>query len=176
MRRGPGRIGAAYLLVGLLAIGTLWQLLTWTGSKEEKGDAVRLLYQVSLFQMEWLGSYMNDAGGVKSTDQLDSLKQAAYSAGYTHERLTLAVGGGRLAKLSSVDELLQYILRLQIGGARPLKPEEAETLQQASKTYRKLFEDYGKLLTAGGELIESQSTKVSKADKEIAELLRKKLK
>lgn len=173
MRKRLMRRFFTYVIMACLAALPIYQLAGWYDAKKTKVDAVNLLYQVSLFQMELLGSSINEAGKARDTDQLNALKQAAYSANYTHERLTEAVGEERLEKLESVPELLQFILRLQIGGARTLKPEETTTLQEFGKLYKDMFQAYGELLASDGHLLSSRSDKVKKADKAMAELLKK---
>lgn len=173
MRRNIGRTLTVYAIMALLLAWPILQIYDWYGTKREKGDAVQLLYQVSLFQMELLNGYLNEAGKAQDTEQLNGLKQAAYSANYTHERLTIALGRDGLDKLESVNELLQWIVRLQIGGTRGLKPEEVQLLQESAKLFKPLYENYGKLMTDSG-YVPSQGEKLAKDDSALAELIRKK--
>lgn len=173
MRKRWFRRLLVYLIMACMAAWPIYQLAGWYDAKKTKADAVSLLYQVSLFQMELLSSSLNEAAKAKDTDQLNALKQAAYSANYTHERLTMAVGEDRLEKLDSVPELLQFILRLQIGGGRTLKPEESSALQEFGKLYKDLFKAYGELVSSDGHFLSSRSEKVKKADKAMADLLKK---
>lgn len=171
MRRKLAQTLAMYAIMAILLAWPILQLAEWYGAKREKADAVELLYQVSLFQMELLGGCLNEAGRAKDTDQLNGLKQAAYSANYAHERLAMALGRESIGKLESVSELLQWVVRLQIGGSRTLKPEELKTLQEAAKLFKPLFEDYGKLTVSGRGFFTSQGEKVKKEDRALAELL-----
>jgi hypothetical protein len=170
---GKLRIGklAVWLFAGLVIGATLLQLSG--GKKGEQGheNAAHLLYQVSQFQMELLANAVSEAEKAKDTGQLDALKQAAYSANFTHERLVMAEGE-QLSELASMQQVLQYIVRLQIAGKRALKPEEAETLQAVGKLYQTMSEDYAKLMSSGGGVISSQNDKLKKTDKMIVEQLR----
>lgn len=172
MRRRVGRTLIVYACMAVLVAIPIIQLYDWYGEKREKGDAVELLYQVSGFQMELLAGYMNEAGRAKDTEQLNGLRQAAYSANFTHERLSMALGRDELEKLESVNELLQWMVRLQIGGQRALKPEETQTLQEAAKLFKPFYDEYGKLMT-NGRYVSSQGDKIMKIDHELAELIRK---
>src|SRR4051812_25932155 len=103
------------VLYGVMLFLILWpisQLAHMLGHHEEDHDATHLLFQVSLFQMEILKSNLDTAAQSKSTNELDTLKQALYSAAYTHERLVLAAGGdGKLTALSFISQLSQYVQR-----------------------------------------------------------------
>jgi hypothetical protein len=80
-----------------------------------------------------------------------------------------------LTALHSIEQLVQLVLRLQIGGERALKPEEKETLAKAAVTFKDIYEGYGKLLTSSGKPVSSQNDKLAKLDGELAELLKKRL-
>lgn len=164
------------LMCGLLVVLPFWQLADWASTKQAKGDAVQLLYEVSDFQMELLGSTLNEAGGLKTTDQLNEWKRAAFAAQYTHERLAMAVGQDTLGKLDSLDTLLEWIMRAQIGGNRSLKQEEQKLLQEAGKKYTPIMEAYGKLMSSGGEVIGSVRGQLEDADGELSKLLKEKTK
>ncbi|PYI52205.1 hypothetical protein [Paenibacillus flagellatus] len=138
-------------------------------------DAAMLLYQVSQFQIELLNSSLAEAAKAGATDELDSLRVAAYSAHYTHERLAMAVGDGKLTRLDSIERLVQVVIRLQIGGERAIKPEEKETLAKASAMFKDMYEGYGKLLSSSGKVVSSQSDKLAKLDAELDEWLQKRL-
>jgi hypothetical protein len=72
--------------------------------------------------------------------------------------------------------MMDYILRLQIGGNRLLKPDESVVFQSASKLFRQLFEDYAKLMSNhNNNLISSQNTKVHKIDQAIVDIFSQKL-
>jgi hypothetical protein len=144
-------------------------------SHSERQDAGKLLYQVSLFQMELLGSFLHDLDQMQGTEGLDLLRQAIYTANFTHEHLVLAYGEEELTPLSGLTQLMQYVVRLQIGGQRPLKAEEAQTLDQVRKHYDDLYDAYGKLMSPDHEIISSQNDRLLKTDKAMTELLRKKL-
>src|SRR4051794_13206781 len=115
------------MIMGLVLIWPFYQLYDTFHSRAGKQDVVYLLYQVSLFQMELLNSVIGDGTNYRDTNQLNVLKQAAYAANYSHEHLVIAVEPDSLAELQSIPQLMQYILRLQIGGNRLLKPDEVTT-------------------------------------------------
>jgi len=167
------------LILFVLAAGLVaWPLSSLYGyvtKGADKPDAERLLFQVSLFQIELLNRFLQDAARSADTRELDSLKQALYTASYTHERLVLAEGSEKLHTLGSLPQLMQYILRLQIGGERALKADEQGVLQESAKLYAQLYEAYGKLMTSSGSVVTSQSEAVSKNDEALRELLEKKL-
>jgi hypothetical protein len=172
-----GRRGGNWIIVLIVAVMLGWpayQLYGLYNSHSGKHQAGYLLYQVAFFQMELLNHYMGEAGKAAETSQLEGLKQAAYSAAYTHERLVLAYGKGRLAELQSVPLLLQYLLRLEIGGQRPLRPEESQTLQELGKMFKAFYADYAKLLDSDKNVTASQNGKLAKTDLAMAVLLRKK--
>jgi len=171
-RNGAGWIVGSALCIMLMV--SLFQLLAAMRSPDGGDRAVRLLYQVSRFQMELLNSSLANAAVFQQTDQLNEVKQAAYSAHYAHERLVLALGERRLANLEGLTQLMQYILRLQIGGQRALRADELSTLQEAGKLFAQMYETYGKLFTSGGAIASSQNSRLVKLDKELAELLRNK--
>ncbi|WP_409341728.1 S-adenosylmethionine decarboxylase [Paenibacillus sp. MBLB4367] len=170
---GKLRIGKLFvwLLAGFVILVTLLQLSGGKKGEEGHEDAAHLLFQVSQFQMELLANAVTEAEKAKNTDELNALKQAAYSANYTHERLVMAEGD-RLSELASMQQLLQYIVRLQIAGQRALKAEEVQTIQAAGKLYKTMNEDYAKLMSSGGSVISSQNDKLKKTDKAIVEQLR----
>lgn len=164
-----------YAVIALLLIWPLQQTADWIRHQGEKQEPVHLLYQVSLFQMELLNSYLIEAGKSKETGELDNLKQSVYSAGFTHERLVLAVGTDELTSLACVTQLMQVIIRLQLGGERPLKTEEIKTLLDAAGKFKGIYESYGKLMSSGGGIVSSQNKELHKLDAELTEILRKKL-
>ncbi|UJF32025.1 hypothetical protein [Paenibacillus hexagrammi] len=165
-----------YVLVLFLIGWPLYQIFHTFGEPKEEHNAEHLLYQVSLFQIELLNSYLGQAGSLKDTSELDACKQALYSAGYTHERLVLAAGGSeKLDSLESIPQLMQYIQRLQIGGERKLKTEEIATLQETAEKFKRIYEVYEKLMSSDGQIITSQNEELTKADQDLSETIRKKL-
>lgn len=175
MRRSRMRGSIVWIALAIAAGALFYQLYGLVHANTGGRDATRLLYQVSLFQMELLNSSLNAAGSAQNTDQLDLVKQTVYAANYAHERLVLALGEERLNDLSSLTQLMQYILRLQVGGQRALKPDEQQTLQDAGKLCSQMYEAYGKLLTSSDAVVSSQSAKLAKLDGEMSSLLKKKL-
>lgn len=170
-----GRLLAA-VAVALLLAGSVIQTVHWLrGDTAGEGDARTLLYQVSLFHMELLGSLLHESGGAKTSGELESLKQALYTATYTHERFALAVGTNRIAPLESMNELMQFMMRLQLGGSRPLKADEVKALHEASTIFDQLEAGYGKLLSSGGSVLSSQSKRVAEADEKLGAMLKKQL-
>lgn len=164
-----------YGVVLFLILWPVYQLTQMLGNHKEDHDATHLLFQVSLFQMEILKSNLDTAAGSKSTNELDTLKQALYSAEYTHERLVLAAGGeSELTTLNFISQLSQYVQRLQLGGTRALKTDEAQTLKEAQKQYASMYEVYEKLMASDGGIISSQNAKLSELDGNLATFIRKK--
>ncbi|NHN30121.1 S-adenosylmethionine decarboxylase [Paenibacillus agricola] len=168
------KVIGSMLLIALIAwIG--YQIHGMGQDAVEKQDAGKLLYQVSLFQMEILGGYLYNMDKVKDTESLNPLQQAIYTATYTHGQLVLAYGTKDLAPLPGLSELMQFMLRLQVGGQRPLKSDEVQTLMEVRKQFSILFDAYSKLLSSYDEMNSSQNASMAKADKAIMELLRKKM-
>jgi hypothetical protein len=170
-----GRVLIA-VLVGMLLVGSVVQTVRWLrGDSAGEGDARKLLYQVSEFHIELLDSLLHEAGNAKTSGELESLKQALYTATYTHERFAMAVGTDRIAPMESLNGLMQLMLRLQLGGSRPLKADEVKALQAASTIFDEIAESYGKLLSSGGDVLSSQSGNIAEADEKLSELLKKQL-
>src|SRR5690606_2695897 len=132
-----------WLVVSALIIWPCYQIVQSLGESTEKADASKLLYQVAQFQMELLNSALSESTRATSSEELNALLLAVYSANYTHERLDLAEGKS-LTNLSSLEEMIQYLLRLQISGDRPLKQDERDTFAQAEPLYKGIFENYSK--------------------------------
>jgi hypothetical protein len=153
----------------------LYQLHDVFTSDVEKQDASKMLYQVSLFQLEMLNSYLNEAVNVQHTEQLHALKQAAYSANFTHERYVLAVGSDKLIHLDSISAIMQYVLRMQIGGQREVKETERKTLEKASRAFKDVYHTYEVLLSSSGQIIKGKNNELKKIDREIFDYLGEKL-
>lgn len=164
-----------YVVVLFLIIWPIYQLTQMLGHHKEDHDATHLLFQVSLFQMEILKSSLEEASQSKNTNELERVKQALYSAEYTHERLILAAGGSEeLSSLSFMSQLSQYIQRLQLGGTRALKADETQTLKETQKQFGNMYEVYEKMMASSGDIISSQNTELSKLDRDLTSFLRKK--
>ncbi|MNV64338.1 hypothetical protein D3C71_1569750 [compost metagenome] len=71
---------------------------------------------------------------------------------------------------------MQWITRVQVGGARPLAKEEAELLKQAAPICSKLVAAYGRLMDGGSSISESAGSELKKTNAELAETVKKKLK
>lgn len=164
-----------YIILILLIAWPLTQMVEMLTANRASAKPEVLLYQVSLFQMELLNSYLLDSGKFKNTDSLNALRQAVYSAQFAHDHLVQAFGEAKLAKLESLGEILQYLLRLQIGGERPLKSDEIQTMVEVGKQFNEMYEAYGKLLSTTGGVVDSQNARLSKSDQSVTELLKKKL-
>ncbi|MCR8629620.1 S-adenosylmethionine decarboxylase [Paenibacillus radicis (ex Xue et al. 2023)] len=165
-----------YVFLLLAGCWSLYQINSLImGSHTEKQNAGKLLYQVSLFQMELLGSFLHDANQSQGTEGLDMLRQAIYTANFTHEHLVLAFGEDELVPLKGLTQLMQYVVRLQIGGQRPLKADESQTLEQVRKQYADLYDAYGKLMSTDHKIVSSQNERLIKTDKAMTELIKKKL-
>jgi hypothetical protein len=165
----------ALVFVVLLVGWPVYHIYAMLLGHSQKQDAGRLLYQVSLFQMELLGSFLHDMDKLHDTDGLNPLRQAVYTANFAHEHLVLAYGDKEVTPLYGLSQLMQYVVRLQIGGQRPLKADEVQTLSEVQKQYADLYEAYGQLMSPQNSIVGSQNDKLVKSDKLITELLRKKL-
>jgi hypothetical protein len=175
MARGKSGNLAVFILLVIMAGWSLYQFYGLIHPKSEKQDAARLLYQVSLFQMELLGSFLNEAGHASQTSDLDSLNQSVYSANYTHQRLVLAMGESKLAPLQSIGQLMQFIMRLRIGGERPLKTDEVETIREVSVKFKEFYAVYEQLMSSGSGIVDSNNEKLIKLDAEISAYIQGKL-
>lgn len=176
MRRRPYGFVFILLLAVLLLVMPVWQFSDWLKIRGDSERTTVLLYQVTAFQMELLGSSVNEAGRVTTTEALNEWKRAVFAAMYAHERLADAVGSGMPGKLDSLDMLMQWILRVQVGGERPLSKEESELAAGVAESFKPLLEAYSGLIDGEGKLDGTNSGKLKKADAELAELVRKKLK
>ncbi|TVY11882.1 S-adenosylmethionine decarboxylase [Paenibacillus cremeus] len=164
-----------YLIAALLIGWPIIQMVEMVVHHEPQENAEKLLYQVSFFQMELLGSYLTESVKISNTDGFNALRQSVYSAQFAHDHLSSAYGESHLPRLDSLAQLMQYLLRLQIGGGRPLKTEEQQTIAEVNRQYAEIYDAYGKLVTSSGALVSSQADRMAKADKAISELLKKKL-
>jgi hypothetical protein len=173
-RRQAGRL-TVYGLLLILSIWPIFQVIDLFQSKLSDANPTHLLYQVSLFQMELLSSYLQQSREITDSAQLDSLKQSIYSANFTHERLALAVGSDHMAALSCMNQLMQYVLRLQVGGHRQLKADEKQTLQDAAEQFQDIYAAYEQLMSSRGSIISSQQEKLAKKDESLSNMIRKKL-
>lgn len=176
MRRRWSGFWLAVLLFILFAAMPLWQLADWRSAKKGQEQAVALLYQVTLFQMEMMDNTVSQQQVPAATTELEEWKRAIYSAAYAHTRLSAAADGQMPAKLEGLETLLQWITRVQVGGGRALAKEEAELLRQAAPFCAKITAAYGKLMNDGAGVSGSASGELKKTDAELAEMVKKKLK
>ncbi|MCY9663791.1 S-adenosylmethionine decarboxylase [Paenibacillus alginolyticus] len=175
MKQKIVRKAVIYSLVAFLIIWPIYQLVQILGPHKEAHDATHLLYQVSLFQMELLKSYLEEAAQSKDTEGLNAVGQALYSASYTHERLVLAAGGSEyLTSLDSMTQLMQYLKRLQVGGKRALKPDEIQVLKEVCLQYKSMYDLYEKMMASNGDIVSSQNTKMAELDRNLTSFIRKK--
>lgn len=167
------RKGARAVVWTVLAVMTIVTLVQWVSllrTPEPPADAGRMLYEVSLFQVELLGGFMGEAAQAASTDELNGLKQAAYSVEYTHSRLVRA-SKEPLPELHSVSAMMELIVRFQIGGVRKLKADEAALLTELAPYCFELHDAYTDLYTEDGALSGEAVERIRKADEEMAMLL-----
>lgn len=165
MKRGPKVV--IWIVLLAMTLVTVIQLVGTLQPKKETADAKRMLYEASLFQVELLSGFVGEAANAPGTEDLNGLKQAAYSVEYTHGRLVLAWGDA-LPELRSVSGLMEFIVRLQIGGNRKLKPAEAELFAAIEPHVLELQEAYAALLTDGGLNIAS-AVRLKEADEAISQ-------
>jgi hypothetical protein len=173
MRRSQNFI---ILVVSLMLGWSLNSVYHVVNSPENKQSDSHLLYQIAVFQIEMLNSTLSDIPNIKSTQQLTILKQMAYAVDYTHERFLISLGSDKLVELSSLKRMMDYILRLQIGGDRQLKLEEIQIFVDASLLFKQLYEDYAKLmLDDESGIVASENTKIHKVDLAIYNIFNRKL-
>jgi hypothetical protein len=168
MRRGPRAI--VWTVVIAMSLITVVQLMGMLRPTQKLADAKRMLYEASLFQVELLSGFIGEAANVPGTEGLNALKQAAYSVEYTHGRLVQA-WGSPLPELHSVPLLMEFMIRLQIGGGRKLKPEEAELFAAAAPHMQEVYEAYAVLVSPDGQLNGISAARVKEADEAIVKLL-----
>ncbi|WP_442603440.1 S-adenosylmethionine decarboxylase [Paenibacillus sp. KN14-4R] len=167
--------GILYVLLAILLIWPTFQLFSGgSDSSGHHGNAEKLLYEVSLFQMEILNSQLSNPSRFTQTTALDGVKSAVYSVSFTHERLRLAIGENNLADMDGLPQLLQYMMRLQMGAQRPLKSEEMEVFVAASKLVSEMYGNYEKLLTSTGEVVPSQNELLAGNNTKLRKLLQNK--
>ena len=167
------RRGARLLLwsaVGLLAAATVLQWASaFGGSGERAAEPAEMLFEASLFQVEILASRAAEAARAETTGDLDGLKQAAYSVEFTHALLRRTKGGD-FPELAGVTALLEWIVRLEVGGERRLRSEEAERLAAAAPHFAELYDAYAGIRNGGREGAAALE-RVKRADGRIREIL-----
>lgn len=168
MRRGPR--SALITAILIMALWTVVQLFGTLRQDETSKDARILLYEASLFQAELLSGFASEGRKLTTTEQLNGLKQAAYSVEYTHGKLVEAWGKA-IPELASVSRLMEWIVRMQIGGDRALKPDERELLNAVAPHFQQLYDAYALLLTEDGNVVGTHVDEMKNADGEIARLL-----
>ncbi|MCR8644181.1 S-adenosylmethionine decarboxylase [Paenibacillus sp. N1-5-1-14] len=177
MRFRAFRLNGSVLYI-VLAIVLIWptvQLLRGSGGNaEHHGNAEKLLYEVSLFQLEMLGSQLSNLNPMTQTSALDGVKSAVYSVSFTHERVRSALGEDVITDLDGMPQLLQYVMRLQLGASRPLKSEEVEVFREASKLLGEMYAAYEKLLTTKEEIVPTQNKILSDSNSKLRKLLQNK--
>ncbi|MFD2670512.1 hypothetical protein [Marinicrinis sediminis] len=159
-------------VIAVLILVPVYQLRHMLSAGDDGEDAMQMLYEVSLFQIEMLGHHLDDTARLRSTEELDMLKQTAYAAHYVHERLVRSTAGGKLSSLASLQELMAFILRLQIAGARELSATEQEGLQQLADAYDPLFASYRKMMASDGHLYASEVEAMQQADADLSNRLK----
>ena len=167
-------VGFMTLIVIGLAVFTLFQLIGINKPDSQKHDAVKLLHQVSVFQLELVNKQLHEALNAATTDELNMLKQTVYTAHYTHERLSMAVGQKELPPLQSVSDLLEYIMRLQIGGNRQLSDKELSVFHEVRDSFAELHGIYEALLSSKGEVITSQNRLLQRTEQAIGHIFEQK--
>lgn len=165
-----------FIIAGVIVL-FWWPISSLIGQANDRDhvdEVTRLLYQVSLFQMELLSSGIQAATSEISRDQLETLKQSAYSVLYTHERLSAATDG-RLPEFDGIDEMMEYMMRLQMGGSDILASEATAVFNDAAPMIAQMHEAYSKLISSQGDLISSSLSALEKHDRDVYDLFHKKL-
>ncbi|QGQ95364.1 hypothetical protein EHS13_10945 [Paenibacillus psychroresistens] len=164
------------LVISLMLGWTLNSVYHVVSSPEQEQSDSHLLYQIAVFQIEMLNSAFVDIPNLKATQQLTILKQMAYAVDYTHERFLISIGENKVAELSSLKRMMDYILRLQIGGDRQLKPEEIRIFIDASVLFKQLYEEYAKLMVEDNDgIVAAVNKKIHKDDLAIYNIFSRKL-
>lgn len=171
-----GRVRFKHVLIWavllLFVVWPLYQLVDLVQSRSRTENTTRLLYRVSLFQIEMLSHSLNKAAAASGTRQLEALEPVLYSADYAHEHLVMALGSNRLATLDSPKEMMQYFTRLQLGGDRPLQERETQLIRKAAEKWEQMLMAYDGLLTERGRVNAAQNEKLENLDKELNGLLK----
>lgn len=153
----------------------LYQLYSLIDARMDREDAAKLIYQISVFQMDLLHKAAADSERVQTTDQLNGLRQAIYTADFTHQRLVLAFGKDKITGLDCLSDWMNLLLRLQVSGSRELRKSERETIRELSEKFEQMYEAYGELLASDGRVVGSKNGDLKKLDHSISELCRKRL-
>ncbi len=156
-----------YLLLIMLIGWPVVQMYQVYVDVPERENALVMLHQVSVFQLQILNSSTAEAGRVDSTGALDSLQQAVYTAQFAHQRLMMAVGRGEVTEWGALNDFLQYVLSLQITGNRTLMPEEIQVLERMHAYVVAVQPVYKQLITDQGKLHTSVSEELAKLDEEM---------
>jgi hypothetical protein len=169
--------GSANLIVLVMLLTMGWTLNSVyhviQSPKKQPSDA-HLIYQIALLQLEMLNNKL--ANSPINTEDLTLLKQAAYAVDYTFERFLISLGTGKANELLALKRMTDYILRLQMGGNRPLRTEEIQTLSDSAILFKQLYDEFTLLMSSENNgIISSHNTKVHKFDQEIVELFSRKL-
>jgi len=170
MRKGPKALLWS-VVVGLALVTLVQWIMAFGGGEEPKADAKRMLFEASLFQVELLAGHAAEAASAGTTGELGGLKQAAYSVEYTHARFAAAVGEA-VPELRSASVLMELLVRLQIGGERKLKADEAEWLAAAAPYVSELHDAYAELYGEDGGVDAGAAERIRLADEEIAAIVK----
>lgn len=149
-----------------------YQLIDLYASRSAHQDASRMLFEASSFQIELLSRFMSEASSARTSEQLDALRNAAYSASFVHDRFTRAFPPGHIAELASLNELLQAMLHLQIGGDRPLKAEEQAVLKELEPVLAELSTVYSTLMSEDGTIQRYERRMLEELDRQVISLLK----
>jgi len=171
-KRRIGRM-VVWLIPILMIMWGSYQLIDLYQGKTSRANASRMLYEASQFQIELMSRFMSEAQNARTSAELNAVKNAVYSASFVHDRLVRAYPAGQIDGLESLAELLQYILHLQIGGDRPLKEEERETLHELEPVVTKLAEAYGGLMTERAELNRYERSLLKQLDDDLSKIVQR---
>ncbi|WP_128896002.1 hypothetical protein [Longirhabdus pacifica] len=158
----------AVVLVVIYPVYQIWDLVQ---ENKQKQYSEKMLYQVSLLQMDWLYRHLQETSQALNSQQLDHLKQAIYMANFTHERFSRAVGSGNVTTLPSLSHMMDFVLRMQMSGHTQLKESEVDAFQKMTETYGALLLVYEQLYASNGEILRSQNDQLNEYDNQISSLL-----
>lgn len=162
-----------FLCVILLLIGSLvYQgYRIFNPQHEEQEDAGQMLFEVVHFQMEILNSSLMDVIHMDTTEQLNGLKLAAYSAHFGHERMVKTFGENDLNRLPAIEELVNKITSWQIGGERPLRQNERDILVEYSTSFADLLPIYSLLVDGSHHIVKNQANQLDQLGQKLDKLI-----
>lgn len=157
------------ILLFFILVWSLYSIFNQSPKQYQADSATMLLYEVSLFQLELLNNRINYTDEFSNDSSVELLKQAVYAVQFTHERLSIAMEY-QLPDLKGLDKMMEYIIRLQIGGIQTFNEEAKAVLFEASELIDHMYEHYSHLISSRGQIIKSSKTELINYDEQLYEL------